>query len=134
MHLLLTTTTPRRATLLTALAAVTTVVAACGGGGDAGAGGDANGGREDSAAAVTIKTFAFQPSPIKISAGTAVTWTNEDDILHTVTAGERGAADAAFDEDLDGPGSRATLTFDTPGTFAYHCSIHPGMDAAITVT
>ncbi len=84
--------------------------------------------------AVTIKTFAFDPDPVRVKAGTTVSWTNEDEILHTVTSGERDEPDGAFDNKLDGPGSVAEHTFDTPGTYAYHCSLHPGMDGVVEVS
>jgi len=83
---------------------------------------------------VTIKTFAFQPKPLKVKAGDTVNWTNADDILHTVTGGTRGNPDGTFDEKLDGVGSKAMFTFADAGTFAYHCSIHPGMDATVEVS
>jgi plastocyanin len=84
--------------------------------------------------AVTIKTFAFQPKPVQIKAGDTVTWTNADQILHTVTSGTRGNADGTFDQKLDGVGAMAMFTFDNAGTYAYHCSIHPGMDATVEVS
>lgn len=87
-----------------------------------------------SANAVTIKTFAFQPKPVHIKVGETVTWTNQDQILHTVTSGTRGNPDGMFDNKLDGVGATATFTFNTAGTFAYHCSIHPGMDATVVVS
>ncbi|MDP8987981.1 MAG: plastocyanin/azurin family copper-binding protein, partial [Actinomycetota bacterium] len=111
--------------------------AACGNTGsdpssDAAAPSEASASEQD--AAVTIRTFAFDPDPITVQAGTTVTWTNEDEILHTVTSGARGDADGAFDEKLDGPGSVAEHAFETPGTYAYHCSIHPGMDGVVEVS
>lgn len=39
-----------------------------------------------------------------------------------------------FDEQLDGKGSTFTFTFDAPGTYTYLCTIHPGMDATVTVS
>ncbi len=92
----------------------------------------ASAGEQDGA--VTIKTFAFHPDPVRVKAGTTVSWTNEDEILHKVTSGERDEADGTFDKQLDGPGSVAKHTFDTPGTYAYHCSIHPGMDGVVEVS
>lgn len=89
---------------------------------------------DEKGGAVTIKTFAFDPDPVRVRAGTTVTWANEDEILHTVTSGERDEADGTFDKELDGPGSVAEHTFDTPGTYAYHCSIHPGMDGVVEVS
>jgi plastocyanin len=83
---------------------------------------------------VKIHTFAFQPNPVQVQAGEMVTWTNDDQILHTVTSGTRGKSDGMFDQKLEGAGSKAMFTFNTAGTFAYHCEIHPGMDATVVVS
>ena len=83
--------------------------------------------------AVTIKTFAYDPSPATVAAGTTVTFTNEDDILHTVTSGTREKPTGEFDEDLDGVGSTAEVTFDEPGTIDYFCDVHQGMDGRVVV-
>jgi plastocyanin len=82
---------------------------------------------------VVIKTFAFKPNPLRVRVGTDVSWTNSDDILHTVTSGTRDHPDGMFDYQLNGPGSMATFTFEAPGTYQYHCQIHPGMDAVVEV-
>jgi plastocyanin len=84
--------------------------------------------------AVAIHTFAFKPNPVKVKVGETVTWTNNDQILHTVTSGTRGKPDGLFEQKLDGAGSKAMFTFKTAGNFAYHCSIHPGMDATVEVS
>jgi plastocyanin len=107
------------------MVAVAGGVGACGGSDDGTAAVDAS---------VTVKTFAFQPSPLQVKAGTTVTWTNTDDILHTATSGVRGSADDVFDLRLDGSGATADVTFEQPGTFPYHCTIHPGMDGTVEVT
>ena len=83
---------------------------------------------------VTIKTFAFQPNPVKVKVGDTVTWTNNDQILHTVTSGTRAKPDGMFDQKLDGVGAKAMFTFNAAGEFQYHCSIHPGMDATVVVS
>jgi plastocyanin len=118
-------------------------VAACGGSGDKSAEPNASP-SESSAPAmessttagnqVTIHTFAFQPNPVNVKTGETVTWTNNDQILHTVTSGTRGNSDGMFDQRLDGVGSKAMFTFNAAGTFAYHCEIHPGMDATVVVS
>jgi plastocyanin len=84
-------------------------------------------------AAATIKTFMYEPDPLEVAAGTTVTWTNEDDIEHTVTAGKQGAPSGEFDEPLDGAGSTAEVTFDKAGTYEYFCSLHDGMDGTVVV-
>lgn len=93
-----------------------------------------------------IKVFQFQPSPLKVKAGTTVTWVNDDDIGHTVTSGTREYApgdsgkvaavhkDGLFDTPLDGAGRKATYTFDKAGKFHYFCDRHPGMEADVEVS
>ena len=82
---------------------------------------------------VEIKLFDFQPPELNVSAGTTVKWTNQDDILHTVTSGERDSPDGVFDGQLEGKGTSFSTTFDSPGTYPYHCTRHPGMDAVVVV-
>jgi predicted lipoprotein with Yx(FWY)xxD motif len=79
-------------------------------------------------AAVTIQGFAFDPPQLSVAVGTTVTWTNRDSVAHTVT-GDQGEFDSGH---LD-PGKTFSFTFSQPGTFAYHCTIHPQMKATIVV-
>jgi plastocyanin len=77
-------------------------------------------------------SFGFSPSSLSIKAGTTVTWTDKTDAPHTVTS---DAGDpAAFNGSLGGNGATFKFTFTTPGTYNYHCNIHPYMTATITVT
>jgi plastocyanin len=84
--------------------------------------------RAQSDTTVTIADFAFSPNAITVQAGSTVTWVNNDSVPHTAT-GDNGE----FDTGSIAPGGSATITFDTAGTFAYHCTIHPNMTASITV-
>lgn len=79
--------------------------------------------------AVTIVDFAFDPGSVTVTAGSTVTWTNNGAVAHTVTSDS-----GAFDSGSLDPGATFSQTFDTPGTFAYFCSIHPNMTGTITVT
>jgi plastocyanin len=79
---------------------------------------------------VTIAGFAFAPATLSVPAGTAVTWTNSDATTHTATADDG----TSFDCRPIAAGASMTFTFATPGTYAYHCAIHPTMKATITVT
>lgn len=79
-------------------------------------------------AAVRIADFNFAPKEITVRAGTTVTWTNEGRAPHTVTA-DKGA----FDSKRMGNGATFSFTFDTPGTYEYHCDIHPSMTGEVTV-
>jgi plastocyanin len=81
------------------------------------------------AAAVSISDFAFAPNVLEISAGTTVTWTNNDGANHTVTAD-----DGSFDSDSISTGGTFSFTFDTPGTYTYHCDFHGSMTATIVVS
>jgi plastocyanin len=83
--------------------------------------------------AVAIRLFQFQPSPLEVTAGTTVTWTNGDDILHTVTSGAPGAKDTRFDGTLNGSGTSYMVTFSEPGTYAYFCSRHESMRGEVHV-
>ena len=78
---------------------------------------------------VTIKDFAFDPPDLTVASGTAVTWTNADATAHTATAD-----DGSFDCRPLAGGASMTFTFSTPGTYDYHCAIHPTMKAKVTVT
>jgi plastocyanin len=77
---------------------------------------------------VTIQGFAFSPDSLLVSPGTTVRWTNLDGVPHTSTS----------DESVWNSGNLSTndqylLTFDSLGTFPYHCNIHPSMTAKISV-
>jgi plastocyanin len=77
---------------------------------------------------VSIANLAFDPATVTVNVGDSVTWTNQDSLPHTATAG-----DASFDTGSIGAGQTATVTFDTAGTFAYICSIHPQMAGTVVV-
>jgi plastocyanin len=79
--------------------------------------------------AVQIRNFAFAPAMLTVPAGTTVTWTNEDEDPHTVTATGKAFHSAALDT-----GGRYTFTFTRPGDYAYFCSLHPHMTGRIVVT
>lgn len=97
------------------------------------------GGDNQVTAAVTVKGFIFSPNPLTIDSGTTVTWTNRDQILHTVTAGTTSGGDDAnktglFDAPLDGVGKTFTHTFDEPGTYDYFCDRHHSMMGKVVVS
>jgi plastocyanin len=82
------------------------------------------------AAAVTIANFAFAPAELAITAGTTVTWTNNQIAPHTVTADMGGL----FDSGILNQGQTFSHTFNEPGEFPYHCEVHPTMMAVVKVT
>lgn len=78
---------------------------------------------------VAIMNFAFVPPSLSVPTGTTVTWTNQDDVAHTVTADDG----KTFDHTLD-PSQTFGFTAATPGTYTYFCRLHPFMKATLTVT
>ncbi len=78
---------------------------------------------------VEIRGFAFEPGTLTVKAGTTVTWTNLDSSTHTVDSdnGDWASGDLSINETY-------SKTFDEPGTYAYHCGIHPEMTGVIEVT
>jgi plastocyanin len=81
-------------------------------------------------AEVTIDNFTFSPAQITVPAGTRVTWTNRDDIPHTVT--DSGNPRAMKSPPLD-TGETFAFTFDKPGDYRYFCSLHPHMQGTVVV-
>lgn len=84
-------------------------------------------------AAVSIQIFQFKPTTIEVKAGTRVTWTNGDDIEHTVTSGAPEKKDGRFDSKLNGKEATASITFTKPGTYPYFCDRHQSMRGEIRV-
>lgn len=82
------------------------------------------------AAQVTIDNFTFSPAPVTVAAGTRVTWTNRDDIPHTVTGSD--IPRVIKSQPLD-TGESFAFSFDRPGTYRYFCSLHPHMQGAVVV-
>jgi plastocyanin len=84
--------------------------------------------------AVTVKQFQFMPAELVVKAGTEVTWTNEDDILHTATSGATpGTSDGQFDGPMDGKGKSFSHVFGQSGRYAYFCNRHNSMTGTIVV-
>lgn len=80
-------------------------------------------------AGVTIGNFTFGPAALTVSAGTTVTWTNGDDIPHTVVSDDK----ATFRSKVLDSGDSFSFTFEKPGTYPYFCSIHPHMTGKVVV-
>jgi plastocyanin len=76
----------------------------------------------------TLTTTAYAPNPISVAIGGTITWTNNDVVAHTSTGD-----DGSWNSGTIAPGSNFSRTFPSAGTFAYHCTIHPGMVGTVTV-
>jgi plastocyanin len=79
-------------------------------------------------AAVKIDNFSFGPQTLTVAPGTTVTWTNNDDVPHTVVSDDKAFKSKALDTD-----DKFSYTFDKPGTYNYFCSVHPKMTAKVVV-
>jgi len=112
---------------LVAGVALVAALSACGGSGEPS-------GANRTAGTVSIVGFLFKPETLGVAAGTSVTWTNSDDIDHTVTSGTPDAPRTEFDSGNKAKGQIFSHTFASPGTFAYFCRNHNGMRGEVTVT
>jgi plastocyanin len=80
------------------------------------------------AASVQIANFTFKAQVLTVKPGTTVTWTNSDDIPHTVAS-----KDGLFKSKVLDSGDKFSFTFAKPGQFGYFCSIHPHMTGTVIV-
>ena len=83
---------------------------------------------QSSSAEVKIDNFSFGPTTLTVAAGTTVTWTNRDDIPHTVVSDDKAFKSKVLDTD-----EKFSFTFTKPGTYGYFCSIHPKMTGKVVV-
>lgn len=77
---------------------------------------------------VTMKNMSFSIGSLTVKAGTTVTWTNNDNTTHTVTAD-----DNSFNSGDITAGYSFSKTFSAQGTFPYHCTYHSTMKATVIV-
>ncbi len=75
--------------------------------------------------------ICFTPSSIEVEAGTEVVWTNNDNVLHSVTGNPH--PDGDFDAFIDN-GKSFGFQFDTVGTYQYGCILHPWAMGEVVVT
>ena len=77
---------------------------------------------------IRIKNFAFDPGTVTVASGQQVTWANDDPVPHTATNAQK-----VWDTGQLQPGGSVSVTFTKPGAYAYACTVHPFMQAAIVV-
>ena len=78
---------------------------------------------------VDIVSFTFSPDPVNITTGTTVRWTNQDAVSHTSTSDG-----AVWNSGTLNNGQQFSYTFNTPGSYPYHCNFHPAMLGTINVS
>ena len=79
---------------------------------------------------VKIDNFSFGPASLAVAVGTTVTWTNRDDIPHTVVSTDDAKTFKSKVLDTD---EKFSFTFNKAGTYPYFCSIHPKMTGKVIV-
>jgi plastocyanin len=89
---------------------------------------DHNLGAPTTSAAISIDNFSFGMATLEVPVGTTVTWTNKDDVPHTVTSTTKVFKSGPLDT-----GESFAYTFRTVGTFEYFCSMHARMTGKIVV-
>lgn len=82
----------------------------------------------DEAATVGIDNFTFSPNVLNVAVGTGVTWTNHDDIPHSIVMGALQVRSKAMDTDKS-----FSYKFEKAGTFFYVCGLHPHMQGKVVV-
>lgn len=80
------------------------------------------------AGAEFLGSDAFRPANLNVQAGTTVTWMNGDRDSHTTTSDAPG-----WNSGTISPSREFSFTFQTAGTYRYHCSFHPGMVGTVVV-
>jgi plastocyanin len=108
--------------------------------------GDSTGPACAGATCVTIEDFSFAPATLTVKVGTTVTWTNAGPSAHTTTSdtgvwdsGTLNAPGGGGGYGMTSAGGTYQVKFTTPGTYPYHCKIHPpasypGFAGTIVVT
>lgn len=97
-------------------------------------------------ASVQSNTRNFEPKDARGAIGLAnrVTWTNTDNVPHTVTSDDhyKDAYSGSFNsldqqDNVPGgyllPGKSFTFVFTKVGTYSYHCEPHPWMQAKVDI-
>jgi plastocyanin len=125
-----------RGILLALCAVVALAAAGCGGSDSGGSTSSAPAATSSSSSsggggvAIKMQNIAFDPKAVTVKVGQKITWTNDDSTDHNVTAN----SGADFKSDNFGKGGTFSFTPTKAGTIKYVCTIHPGMDATVTVT
>jgi Icc protein len=77
---------------------------------------------------IVVDNFSFAPATTSVGVGTTITWTNRDDVPHTIVSTEQKFRSPVLDTD-----EQFSHRFDVPGTCNYFCSMHPKMTGRIVV-
>lgn len=123
---------------ITALFTITASIAGCTAmtGNDSGASfsssaalSSANSSAHDANVVVSIDDVGFQATSVTVTKGSMVTWINDGTLQHSIEGDDGGP-----DSEVLAHGETYSYTFNTAGTYTYHCSFHPTMVGVIVVT
>lgn len=81
-------------------------------------------------ASVSITNFTFGPPQITVKKGGSISWTNNDSVPHTVVETDKQTGPSSGNLSN---GAKYTYTYQNPGIYRYHCSIHPNMIGVVKV-
>lgn len=73
----------------------------------------------------------FQWGPVSAKVGDVITWTNADSAPHRVALDD---GSCQMSGNIPGGGGKASLVFSVPGTYPFHCTVHPTMKGTITIS
>lgn len=104
-------------------------LAGCGGSDDAPGGGGGDEPPATKANTVRMRNLQFEPPQLTVKAGDTVTWVNREGVEHNVVA--TGGAD--FESESFRQDGSFEFRTEEPGEIEYVCTLHPGMDATLTV-
>ena len=124
------------------VAALVVALTSCGGSDGVGPGGGGGGGGGGGCIGATFcatNSNTFSPASATVASGTVVSWTNKSSQLHNVTFDDPSAAQAgdgtgSFDLNDGATHTRKFTTGATNTTYAFHCTIHQGMNGNLVVT
>jgi plastocyanin len=77
---------------------------------------------------IDVVNFAFEPPTLTVPVGTTVTWVNVSETIHNVVDTNERFASPVLD-----PGDSFEAQVTEPGVYVYVCTIHPNMEAELTV-
>src|SRR4051812_23772210 len=120
---------PHRRFRLIFIATAAALATACGHAGGASTSNAPKATSSSAAPSITIADFKFTPGTLKVRSGASAEVMNTDDAPHTVTADDG----RSFDSGTVAPGKSTTFRAPGPGSYAYHCQIHPYMKGSLVV-
>ena len=80
-------------------------------------------------------TQFYTPPEAQVAAGSSIKWTNNDNVIHTVTQGKPSGDGnpAGFNSGPIQAGGTFEHFFDESGSVDYYCTIYPHMNGKVTV-